>query len=86
MTTYQEHSEAVTAFVLGIVGIFIPIFAPFAWYIGRRELRGIDAGMRSPEYRSLAQIGMIFGLVMTVLMVVGLAILAFFIILAIANN
>ena len=59
---YPEHSQATTALVLGILGIFFSILAPFAWYIGNEEVKAIDAGRRPPENRSNAQTGKILGM------------------------
>ena len=76
---YLEQSQATAAFVLGLLGmVLFPPLAPFAWAMGSRELRAIDAGRRPPDNRRLARIGQILGIVMSsflilfVVLVVGL--------------
>ena len=53
------------------------LFSPFAWYLGRKETKSIDAGLRDPVNRTNAKIGMILGIVGTVIMVLLAALLAF---------
>jgi hypothetical protein len=75
-------SGATTALVLGIVGLagnlvscccclgFIPaLCAPFAWWLGSRELGSIRAGLASPQGEGNARAGMICGIVGTALLV-----------------
>jgi Co/Zn/Cd efflux system component len=69
---YPEPSQATTVLVLGIVGLFVNIVAPFAWYLGNQELVSIDAGLRSPEDRRTANTGRILGIVGTVLLIIGI--------------
>lgn len=73
---YPEESQATTVLVLGIVGIFVSIVAPFAWIMGNNELKAIDSGRRSPENRSSANAGRILAIVGTVLLVLGFVVLA----------
>ncbi len=80
--TGYEPSQAVLALVLGIIGVFVfQLVAPFAWVIGNRELRAIDAGHRNPDDRGLAVAGKILGIVGTVL----LAFIVLFFVLAFAG-
>lgn len=68
-------SQAITSLVLGILGFvsccLLPV-APVAWYLGRQELRAIRAGLSPKEGESLANIGMILGIVGTLLIGMGL--------------
>lgn len=61
-------SSATTVFVLGIMAL-IPARGLFngaaAWWMGRRELREIDAGLRAPEGRKKAVMGRRLGMVGT---------------------
>ena len=67
---YPESSQATTALVLGILGVVgCWILAPIAWWIGRKELRAIDEGRRTPDNRSSARAGQILGIVGTALLV-----------------
>ena len=78
-----HHPSANTALVLGIVALgggFIcglPILAgPFAWYLGSKVRREIDAEPQRYAGRSEAQAGMILGIIATVLLLAALAIVA----------
>jgi hypothetical protein len=79
-----NHPSANTALVLGIVALgggFIcglPILAgPFAWYLGSKVRREIDAEPQRYAGRSEAQAGMILGIIATVLLLLAaLAIVA----------
>lgn len=74
---YPEPSKANTVLVLAIIGLVVlPIVtSPIAWIMGRNELRAIDEGRRSPEGQRVARIGMVIGMVTTILSVLGAAIL-----------
>ncbi len=69
---YPERSQATTALVLGIVGLFFAIVAPFAWKFGHDELKAIDEGRRPPEGHGQASAGRILGIIGTVFLVFGL--------------
>jgi Domain of unknown function (DUF4190) len=69
---YPESSQAVTALVLGIVGLFFPIVAPFAWKFGHDEIKAIDAGRRPPDGQGMATAGRILGIIGTVFLVIGI--------------
>ena len=73
---YPERSQATTALVLGIVGIFFTVVAPFAWKFGHDELKAIDEGRRPPDGYGQATAGRILGIIGTVFLVVGLVVLA----------
>lgn len=63
-TQYPESSQAVTALVLGILGVITcPFLGPVAWVLGRRELAGIDTGRRPPDGRSMASAGRVLGII-----------------------
>lgn len=63
--------------VIALLGLLSPV----AWYLGRREMKAIDEGRRDPAFRSNAKVGMILGIVGTVIIVIGIAILILIIIL-----
>ncbi|MGH8946003.1 MAG: DUF4190 domain-containing protein [Acidimicrobiia bacterium] len=69
---YPEASQATTALVLGILGVFFTIFAPVAWWMSQRELVAIDSGQRPPENRSTAKVAKVLGIIGTVLLGLGL--------------
>ena len=72
---YPEGSQAVLAFVLGIIGLFVfqPL-APFAWVIANREIRGVDAGRRNPGNRGLAVAGKVMAIIGTIFLILGVII------------
>jgi len=65
----QDHPQASTALVLGILGLYLcGLLAPFALTIGRRTIREIDASGGRYGGRSAARAGHILGIVGTVLL------------------
>ena len=63
-------SRAVTILVLGIVGLICcNLTAPVAWVMGVRELRDIRGGLAPPQDHAFAQIGMVLGILGTLLFV-----------------
>jgi hypothetical protein len=53
----------------GILGLLCcQLFAPFAWAAGQADLRAMDRGIMDPEGRSLTQVGMILGIVGTIML------------------
>jgi len=84
-----NHPSANTALVLGIVALGggfvcgLPVLAgPFAWYMGAKVKREIDAEPMRYGGRGEANAGMILGIVATVLL--GLAVLVVIAVVAIA--
>ncbi len=77
-----NHPQATTTLVLGILGIVVcGLIGPFAWSMGNRVVREIDASGGRWGGRTEANVGRILGIVSTVLLVAGfvlvVAILAF---------
>ena len=67
--------EAVTAMVLGILGIVCCGFvAPVAWYLGQNELRAIREGRASAAGEGMAMAGRILGMIGTGLLILGLVV------------
>ncbi len=61
--------------ILGILGLICWGLAPFAWWLGRKELKAIKAGA-SPAGRGSAKAGFILGIIGTVTMVVAVPLIA----------
>ncbi len=81
----REASQAVLALVFGLVGLFLfPPLAPVAWIIGRREVRAVDEGRRDPRHRALGQTAVVLGVIGTVVLVLGVVLIAFLLILLFA--
>lgn len=69
-----EPHRGVLVLALGICGlmlIFWPITSLVAWILGSSDLREIRAGRMDPEGESMTRIGMILGIVGTLLFVMG---------------
>jgi hypothetical protein len=70
-----DHPQATLVLILGIVSVAVCGFvAPFAWVIGSRVVREIDASRGQLGGRTQAQVGRIIGIVYTCIMGVALAI------------
>ena len=80
--TSPESSASGAALVLGVLTFPMPFLGPFAWFIGHREVKAIDAGRRDPAGRREANFGRIVGMVATILAVAVVAFVAFALILA----
>lgn len=97
-TSYQvvpDHPSATTALVLGLISLIggfvlcgLPWFvAPFAWVIGSRVVREVDASNGQLGGRGNGQAGMIMGIIGTALLVLSLlAIIALFALGAMSAN
>ncbi|AXH98026.1 DUF4190 domain-containing protein [Ornithinimicrobium avium] len=67
------HPRGTTILVLGILSVtFMQILGPFAWVMGHRALREIDASGRPYINGSSIRAGMILGIIGTVLGLIGL--------------
>ena len=81
-----DHRQATTVLILGILGLVLcSILAPFAWVMGNRVVREIDASQGQVGGRSSANAGRICGIIGTVLMGLGLLFFLGIIVLAIAG-
>lgn len=64
-----SHPQATTVLVLGILGLVLcQLVGPFAWQMGNRVVREIDASGGQYDGREMANIGRILGIVATALM------------------
>lgn len=84
-----KHPGATTSMVLGIVGVaagvlcWLPFFlSPFAWITGSKAIREIDASRGAQGGRGEAMAGKVLGIIGTVLLVLGIAGIVLFIVLA----
>ena len=77
------HPQATTALVLGIVGLASVavvcglglVVSPFAWAMGRKAVREIDASGGAYSGRGAANAGFVMGVIGTVLLVLALALI-----------
>jgi uncharacterized Tic20 family protein len=78
---YPESSQATLALILGILSVLVlSILGPFAWWIGGKEKRAIDAGRRDPANRGVAVAGWVLGIIGTILLILGVLFLIFWIV------
>jgi len=71
-----DHPRATTSMVLGILGLVVCAFcAPFAWSIGGKTVKEIDASGGAYGARGQAQAGYIMGIIGTILL--GLTVVGF---------
>jgi hypothetical protein len=62
--------KAIVILVLGIFGVVCcPVTAPIAWVLGQSELAAVRRGAAPAANEALAQIGMVLGILGTVLFV-----------------
>ena len=66
----QEHPQGTMIFVLGIIGIFVGVCAPIAWYLGNKTLREIAASGASYSNVSQIRTGRMLGKVFTIIWIV----------------
>lgn len=57
--------------VLGVLSLPFWITGPFAWYLGRQDIAEMDAGRMDPQGRDITQVGVIIGMIMTILAAIG---------------
>ncbi|KAA1421362.1 DUF4190 domain-containing protein [Nocardioides humilatus] len=75
-----DHPEAQMVLILGILGMAVcQVIAPFAWVKGARVKKEIDASGGRLGGRSQAQIGYVLGIVGSIMMIVSLVFVVFYI-------
>jgi hypothetical protein len=73
-----EHPQGTLILILGILSIVIcGVTGPFAWSMGRKALREIDASGQPYSNRGQVQAGMITGIVGSVFLLLGILYLVF---------
>ena len=70
----QEHPQGTMILILGIVGFFVTICGPIAWYMGNKAQKEIAASGVSYSNEQNINIGKILGMVVTILAIIGLVI------------
>lgn len=89
-----NHPSATTSLVLSLIGLVGIMFcggitlvlSPFAWRIGARAVREIDAEPGRYGGRDQANAGRIMGIIGTVLLVLGVLLLLGLVVLAVATS
>jgi hypothetical protein len=74
----QEHPQGTMILIFGILGIFITIFAPIAWYLGNKARAEIQAsGVHYTNEQNIS-VGRILGKVFTIIAIVSIALVIIF--------
>jgi hypothetical protein len=82
-----DHPSATTAMVLGILSVVCcGILAPFAWMIGARAVREIDASRGQLAGRGQAMAGKVLGIIGTILLILGLVYLAVVVVVGVSGE
>src|SRR3954467_7957719 len=69
----QDHPQTTTILILGILGLIgCGVLGPFAWSMGNKALREIDASNGQLGGRDTVNVGRILGIIATILLGVGL--------------
>src|SRR5215210_3360910 len=76
----QEHPQGTIVFVLGILGIFVGICAPIAWYLGNKALREIAGSGVSYNNESQIRTGRMLGKVFTIIWIVFIVLYVVFVV------
>jgi uncharacterized membrane protein YjgN (DUF898 family) len=80
----QDHPQTTTILILGICGLVLcQVLGPFAWSMGNKAMREIDASGGQLGGRDTVNVGRILGMVSTALLVLGVVAVVFFVVLGI---
>ena len=77
-TPPPEHPQGTLILIFGILGIFITIFAPIAWYLGNKARKDIQAAGFQYSNEQNISVGRMLGKVFTILAIVGIVLLIIF--------
>ena len=76
----QEHPQGTLILIFGILGIFITIFAPIAWYLGNKAKSDIQtSGVQYSNEQNIS-IGRMLGKVFTIIAIVSIVLVIIFLI------
>lgn len=83
----QDHPQSTVILILGILGIVLcAICAPFAWIMGKKALKEIDASGGAIGGRGQVMAGYIMGIIGTALIAIGLLVAIGIILLAVLSS
>ncbi len=78
----QDHPQTTTILVMGILSLVVcGVLGPFAWSMGTKALREIDASQGALGGRDTINIGRILGIISSVLLIIGLVFVIGFVVL-----
>ena len=69
----QEHPQGTLILIFGILGIFITIFAPIAWYLGNKAKDDKASGIQYTNEQNIS-VGRMLGKIFTIIALVSIAI------------
>ena len=70
----QEHPQGTMILIFGILGIFITIFAPIAWYLGNKAKQEVQASGIQYSNEQNISIGRMLGKIFTIIAIVSIAV------------
>lgn len=83
----RDHPQATTILVLGICSLVLcQVLGPFAWSMGNRALREIDASQGQLGGRDTVNVGRILGIVSTVLLGLGVVVVLLVVVVSLATT
>ena len=87
MPPMQEHPQGTLILIFGILGIFITIFAPIAWYLGNKAKRDIQtSGIQYSNEQNIS-VGRMLGKIFTIIAIISIVfVIILWIIIAIAAS
>jgi len=78
MAPSQEHPQGTMILIFGILGIFITIFAPIAWYLGNKAKKDIQmSGVQYSNEQNIS-IGRMLGKIFTIIAIVSIVLVIIF--------
>ena len=78
----QDHPQTTTILILGILGLVgCGVLGPFAWSMGNKALREIDASNGQLGGRDTVNVGRILGMIATIIL--GVAVVFIVVLLAV---
>jgi hypothetical protein len=77
-TPPQEHPQGTLILIFGILGIFVTIFAPIAWYLGNKAKQDIQASGFQYSNEQNISIGRMLGKIFTIIAIVTIVLVIIF--------
>jgi hypothetical protein len=78
MPPMQEHPQGTMILIFGILGIFITIFAPIAWYLGNKAKKDVQtSGIQYSNEQNIS-VGRMLGKVFTIIAIVSIVLVIIF--------
>jgi hypothetical protein len=74
----SASSQAITAFVLSLLGLGCCLLGPIGWYLGKQEQKAIREGRSPVAGEGLANAAVVIGIIATILSVLQVVWIVFF--------